>query len=148
LAKSNLEQIDVRLRTRSWATDVSGVYVKYSGRGASWDTLRAEDPRDGKIQFYLIAYRMGFGWRQWGPASYGDLDGLAVLEQPRYAVYASDSSFPTCAVSLEFRGDAAAVAQRGDCGFGYGVNINGNWERICAGTGTDCRDTPSGVPAR
>lgn len=135
-AKSNLQKIEENTKNYKWPTDISGLYVRYSRR-TQWDSLRVSEPRDSTVSFHLLAYRIGLAWRRYGPGSYGDVDGDAVLTGNREAVY-KDADFPTCRITIHFKGDAIKIEQEGDCGFGYGVQATGDYERICSGGSQHC----------
>jgi hypothetical protein len=145
LAKANLKLINDKTKEHRWSTDISGLYVRYAGYG-TWDTLNVSDPDRGKVTLDLLANRMTSTWRQFGPASYGDVKGEANMVAARRAVYDytdKDDEYSSCKLTLEFLNDSVFVIQQGLCGFGHGVDANGSWERICAGISRDCEMPPS-----
>jgi tetratricopeptide (TPR) repeat protein len=141
-AKFNLQRIESNTKNHKWSTDVTGLYVRYSGR-AQWDSVRVSQSKGSAISFHLLAYRIGLAWRQYGPGSYGDIDGQAVLTEGREAVY-KDPDFESCRIMFRFKEDTLSVKQEGDCGFGYGVDATGDYERICSGQSQQCSE--KGLP--
>jgi hypothetical protein len=139
------KQIDEKLRSAISTSVVSGLFAKYSGR-AYWDTVRMDPPVAARVHFTLLAYRIGFNWREFGPASYGDLNGQALLSDSGKVTYKGDEPFETCRVTFGLRDGHLSVVQTGECGFGRGVSINGDWLFVCSGAAEDCRKTPSGEP--
>ena len=135
-AKFNLRKIEGHISDHKWPADISGLYVRYSGR-EQWDSVHLSKPRGSDLSFHLLAYRMGLAWRRYGPGSYGDVDGTATLVGNHQAVF-KDSDFPTCRITMHFKEDGVSVEQEGDCGFGYGVQATGAYERICSDDDKEC----------
>ncbi len=133
-ASGNLKTIQQRVGSYKWPSDVAGTYVQYAGR-TQWNSFCVRETKDQKVDFRLLVFRMGLAWRAYGPAAYGDLSGEAVLTQGRYALYKDAKDFPACSVKMQFGSASVSLSQEGDCGFGYGVKAEGNYERITATQG-------------
>ncbi len=130
-AKFNLDSIQQHLGDYKWPSDVGGVYAQYAGR-TQWNSFCPKETEDDKLHFRLLVFRMGQAWREYGPASYGDVEGDAILTGNGEALYQGDKDFPTCRIKMRFSPVATAFDQEGDCGFGYGVRAAGDYERISA----------------
>lgn len=129
-ATFNLQRITEDMKNYKWRTDIGGLYVRYAGR-AQWDSIRVSQPKGSTVTFHLLAYRMGLGWRRYGPGSYGDVKGEAALTADGQATY-HDPDFETCHIAMSFNDTAVSIGQEGDCGFGYGVQAAGDYERVCS----------------
>jgi hypothetical protein len=136
-AHHNLEDIGMARGRPSWPKGFQGTYVRYAGKG-QWDSLCVSEQQKRSISFQLLAYRMGSAWEKYGPASYGDLGGPATLKLADEATYSGDKDFPGCRVEMKFNPDSVGLKQDGECGFGYGVQASGVYERINAGDQNRC----------
>lgn len=130
-ANDNLKSIEEHIGSYKWPRQVTGIYVQYAGR-TQWNSFCVRETRNHKLNFRLLAFRMGLAWRTYGPGSYGDLSGEAVLADGKQALYKGDKDFPTCRIKMQFGSGSAVLSQEGDCGFGYGVKGAEDYERITA----------------
>ncbi len=124
----NLRRIAEKLSQWKWPASVTGVYLRYAGRG-KWESLCVKQDGDSRIFVSFFGMRMG-GDPDGTPASLGDFE--ASLEfRNRSATYVGEPDFP-CSVRMNFSADGATLEQTGDCGFGYGVEAAGTFERASA----------------
>ena len=113
-----------------WPNHVSGTYVRYACR-TYWDCFCVNEAGLRNIEFCLLANRIGAAWRKYGPGSIGDIEGKSIVDSHGKAEYQENSEdFPTCHVTMRFKEGTLELKQEGDCGFGYGVDANGTYERI------------------
>jgi hypothetical protein len=136
----NLKLIQAHM-PQSVSKGIKGLYVQYAGMGL-WNRVRVFE-KDGTIHFDLTAYRVDTASDQFGPASYGDVEGQIAPADGRIATFQSDRDYPDCNVRFEFGNGGADIKQSGDCGFGYGVDASGRYERI----GEQYASKPSGPDA-
>lgn len=64
------------------------------------------------------------------PASYGDFAAKLALSD-HSTTYPGEPEFP-CTVRMDFSESKVVLKQTGDCGFGYGVEASGTFERASA----------------
>jgi hypothetical protein len=128
-ARYNLKVVQEHMGAHKWPADVSGAYVRYAG-SAHWDSLCVAEAESQRVHARLLVFRMGEDWREYGPASYGDLDCEAQLAANGHAQCRGDDDFPECSIPMKFGGGTVILRQEGDCGFGYGVDATGTFERI------------------
>ncbi len=77
-ANDNLKSIEEHIASYKWPPKVTGIYVQYAGR-TQWNSFCVRETRNHKVNFRLLAFRMGMAWRTYGPGSYGDVSGEACL---------------------------------------------------------------------
>jgi hypothetical protein len=131
----NLRMIEIHLAEHRWSTHLDGLYVQYAGKG-QWNYVCVSEIEGHKIHFRFVGLRMGFAWREYGAGSYGDVEGDAVLGIDRAALYQSEKDFPSCRIRMRFEPGNITLDQAGECGFGYGVQAKGSFERVSDGTAT------------
>jgi hypothetical protein len=130
-ATFNLAKIREHIGNTPWPTQIGGTYVRYAGH-AAWSSL-CVSPNGGKSRdFALDISRSG------GESSVGNVDGKAALIGGTVAKYSGDSDFPTCHIDMAFEPNSVTLKQRGDCGFGYGVQAVGDYYRISPNGDKDC----------
>jgi tetratricopeptide (TPR) repeat protein len=130
-AKHNLRLIQNRVEGLKWPATSEGLYVQYAGR-TQWNALCVRKTKGDMLQFHLLAYRMGSAWREYGAASYGDLEGVAVAGANGDFTFTGNEDIPACRVRMRFSLGSVQVEHEGDCEFGYGVDASGKYQRITA----------------
>jgi hypothetical protein len=130
-AKHNLRQIQKQIEGFEWPTASEGTYIQYAGR-TQWNALCVRKAERDKLRFHLLAYRMGGAWREYGAASYGDLEGMAVAGESGDAIFVGNEDIPACRVRMRFSPGSVQIEHEGDCEFGYGVDASGRYQRITA----------------
>jgi hypothetical protein len=141
IAEQNLKSIQERLRDRAWPTSVNGTYVRYAGRGF-WDAFCVNVTGDRKIHTCLRTMRIGGAWREYGPASIGDIECDGELAT-NGGYRCRNDQVPSCNISMTFADQSVSLKQEGDCGFGYGVDATGDYDRIdyTKRNAKECADT-------
>jgi hypothetical protein len=126
-ARYNRSVIETKLKELSWPTSVSGNYVHYAG-WAHWNTLSVEQRSDQKIEIHFIGIRLNSEWRKNGPSAIGELRGVAAINGSAATFRTKEFSEP-CRIDMQFSKEKAVLTQAGDCGFGYGVYAEGEYQR-------------------
>lgn len=127
----NLGRIEEKLKQWKWPGSVAGMYLRYAGRG-QWESLCVKQNGSSKISVSFFGMRMGKE-PEGTPASYGDFKAnLELLNNS--ATYPGEPDFP-CTVRMDFSEDKVLLKQIGDCGFGYGVEASGTFERASTSAG-------------
>jgi tetratricopeptide (TPR) repeat protein len=135
-AKAVLNKIRYKLRNLTEQNNPVGTYTKYAGRG-EWNAFCVSQSTPTDVHFRFIGLRMGNNWKEFGPASYGDISGKMALLNPKQFEYHNTDDFPTCRIEAHFGSKTAELTQSGDCGFGYGVEANGIYEKVSASVQSD-----------
>jgi hypothetical protein len=128
-AKNNVQTIQEHNAQYRWSSDKSGLYIQYAGR-AQWNSFCIHQVGNGKLDFRLLAFRMNSAWRTYGPASYGEIGGRVTIGENQEAPFHGNKDYPSCHLNIKFSLDSAQLSQDGDCGFGYGVRGEGDYQRI------------------
>jgi hypothetical protein len=131
-AQLNLRRVNEKLKDWKWPTSVSGLYLRYAGRG-KWETFCVKQTGDSSIVVTYFGMRMGL-YPEGTPASLGDFQATLELHNQN-STYLGEPDFP-CKVRMSFALDKVGLEQSGDCGFGYGVEATGDFER--ASTSAEC----------
>jgi tetratricopeptide (TPR) repeat protein len=135
-ALHNLALVEEKLKDWRWPSSFTGTYLRYAGRG-QWESVCVEQGSADKVHVSFHGMRMGKD-PDGTPASYGDFQANLALSGGR-ATYRGDADFPSCRVQMDFAEDRLVLKQsRGDCGFGYGVEASGTFER--ASTSAKCSE--------
>src|SRR6185436_12366649 len=149
-ARAAMTTIETGLKPFQWPASISGLYVRYGGAG-QWQTVKVREPERSQAKITLFAFRLGLNWRQFGPASYGDINDenatLVTSRTLRWRYVSGVAGETDCSLTLTFSADNVTVAETPTCAtvfFGHGVSAVGDWERICGGSNGDCGETPSG----
>lgn len=128
VAADNLAVIEKELKGLNWPTAATGRYARYAGL-AQWNILSVEQRSGRRLGIHFIGIRLNSEWRKSGPSALGELRGVATMDGNK-AIYRAVEFSEPCQIDILFSTMEAILTQAGDCGFGYGVYAEGEFQRI------------------
>ncbi len=129
-AMHNLTAAETSLRNLAWPASPNGLYVQYIGCG-EWNQIRITGASAAAATLAFEGMRIGAKGchSDSGPAALGDLEGEIALRGTS-ASYRGSGESASCKIQLQMKRDGLSVKEEGECGFGYGVRTDGDYQRI------------------
>ena len=125
----NLSVIDTNLRSFTWPASPDGSYATWVGCSER-NKIRISNASASRAELSFRGLRIGTrGCDSHFPAAIGELDGEIAL-RGESALYHGSGETASCKIHLQFQRTSVSVEEEGQCGFGAGVHIRGEYQRV------------------